>query len=79
VACAGSLVREEPQARARLTQALIDAAMFTSQNPDKAAKSFQPYAPRQRRSPTWRGMVRYHTHHHHPSATSSSASSSLMA
>ena len=29
-----------------LTQAVLDAAMFTSQNPDKAAASFQPYAPK---------------------------------
>ena len=42
----GSLVREEPQVARALTQALLDAAMFTSQNPDKAAKSFQPYAPK---------------------------------
>ena len=29
-----------------LTQALLDAAMFTSQNPEMAAQSFQPYAPK---------------------------------
>jgi NitT/TauT family transport system substrate-binding protein len=38
----GSLIRGEPQVARALTQALLDAAMFTSQNPDKAAKSFQP-------------------------------------
>jgi NitT/TauT family transport system substrate-binding protein len=36
----GSLVREDPQAARALTQALLDAAMFTSQNPQEAAKSF---------------------------------------
>jgi NitT/TauT family transport system substrate-binding protein len=39
-------VREEPQVARAITQALLDAAMFTSQNPDKAAASFQPYAPK---------------------------------
>lgn len=42
----GSLIREEPQVARAVTRALLDAAMFTSQNPDKAAKSFQPYAPK---------------------------------
>src|SRR5450755_2915428 len=42
----GSLVREEPLVARAITQALLDAAMFTSQNPDKAAASFQPYAPK---------------------------------
>jgi NitT/TauT family transport system substrate-binding protein len=62
----GSLVREEPQVARAVTQALLDAAMFTSQNPDKAAKSFQPYAPKTATLADLEGMVRYHTHHHHP-------------
>jgi len=62
----GSLVREEPQVARAITQALLDAAMFTSQNPDKAAKSFQPYAPKTATLADLEGMVRYHTHHHHP-------------
>jgi len=62
----GSLVREEPQVARAVTQALLDAAMFTSQNPDKAAKSFQPYAPKAATLADLEGMVRYHTHHHHP-------------
>ena len=49
-----------------LTQALLDAAMFTSQNPDKAAKSFQPYAPKTATLADLEAMARYHTHHHHP-------------
>ena len=48
------------------TQALLDAAMFTSQNPDKAAKSFQPYAPKAATLADLEAMARYHTHHHHP-------------
>ena len=40
--------------------------MFSSQNPDKAAKSFQPYAPKAATLADIEGMVRYHTHHHHP-------------
>jgi NitT/TauT family transport system substrate-binding protein len=62
----GSLVREEPQLARAVTQALLDAAMFTSQNPEQAAKSFQPYAPKAATLADIEGMVRYHTHHHHP-------------
>ena len=62
----GSLVREEPQVARAITQALLDAAMFTSQNPDKAAVSFQPYAPKTASLEDLQAMVRYHTHHHHP-------------
>jgi NitT/TauT family transport system substrate-binding protein len=62
----GSLVREEPQVARAITQALLDAAMFTSQNPEHAAKSFQPYAPKSATLADLEGMVRYHTHHHHP-------------
>ncbi|MCS3765540.1 MULTISPECIES: ABC transporter substrate-binding protein [Bradyrhizobium] len=62
----GSLVREEPQVARAITQALLDAAKFTSQNPAVAAKSFQPYAPKAATLADIEGMVRYHTHHHHP-------------
>ena len=62
----GSLVREEPNVARAITQALLDAAMFTSQNPDKAAASFQPYAPKNASLADLQRMVRYHTHHHHP-------------
>jgi sulfonate transport system substrate-binding protein len=62
----GSLVRENPQVARALTQALLDAAMFTSQNPDKAAKSFAPYAPKTASLADLEAMARYHTHHHHP-------------
>jgi sulfonate transport system substrate-binding protein len=62
----GSLVREEPQVARAITQALLDSAMFVSQNPEKAAKSFQPYAPKAASLADLEGMVRYHTHHHHP-------------
>jgi NitT/TauT family transport system substrate-binding protein len=62
----GSLVREEPQVARAITQALLDAAMFTSENPEKAAQSFQPYAPKSASIGDLQGMVRYHTHRHHP-------------
>jgi NitT/TauT family transport system substrate-binding protein len=62
----GSLVREEPLVARAITQALLDAAMFTAQNPDKAAAAFQPYAPRNASPEDLKAMVRYHTHHHHP-------------
>jgi NitT/TauT family transport system substrate-binding protein len=62
----GSLVREEPEVARAITQALLDAAMFTSQNPEHAAASFQPYAPKTASLGDLQAMVRYHTHHHHP-------------
>lgn len=63
----GSLVRDEPAVGRALTQALLDAAAFTAHNPTEAAKSFQPYAPKQATLADLEGMARYHTHHHHPS------------
>lgn len=62
----GSLVREDPLVARAVVQALQDAAMFITQNPDKAAVSFQPYAPKAATLDDLQGMVRYHTHHHHP-------------
>lgn len=62
----GSLIRQEPLVARALTQALLDAAMFASQNPDKAAASFQPYAPKAASVEDLQAMVKYHTHHHHP-------------
>ncbi|WP_441241764.1 ABC transporter substrate-binding protein [Tardiphaga sp. 768_D3_N2_1] len=62
----GSLLRDDPLVARGLTQALLDAAMFVSQNPEKAAKSFQPYAPKNATVEDLLGMVKYHTHHHHP-------------
>jgi NitT/TauT family transport system substrate-binding protein len=62
----GSLVRNDPQVARALTQALLDAAMFTAQNPKEAAASFKPYAPKAASLEDLEGMVRYHTHHHHP-------------
>jgi NitT/TauT family transport system substrate-binding protein len=62
----GSLVREEPLVARAVTQALLDAAMFSAQNPDQAAASFQPYAPKSASLEDLQAMVRYHTHRHHP-------------
>jgi NitT/TauT family transport system substrate-binding protein len=62
----GSLVREEPLVARAVTQALLDAAMFSAQNPDQAAASFQPYAPKTASLDDLQAMVRYHTHRHHP-------------
>lgn len=62
----GSLVREEPLVARALTQGLLDAAMFSSQNPEKAAKTFLPYAPKNGTEEDLVALIRYHTHHHHP-------------
>lgn len=62
----GSLVREEPEVGRALTQAILDAAMFTAQNPEVAAAAFKPYAPKSATLEDLTAMARYHTHHHHP-------------
>jgi NitT/TauT family transport system substrate-binding protein len=62
----GSLIREEPQVARALTQGLLDAAMFSSQNPEKAAKSFLPYSPKGATEEDLQTLIRYHTHSHHP-------------
>jgi NitT/TauT family transport system substrate-binding protein len=62
----GSLLRDDPQVARALTQAILDAAMFAAQNPDKAALSFKPYAPKDATEADLQAMIRYHTHHHHP-------------
>lgn len=62
----GSLVRDEPLVARAVTQAILDAAMFIVQNPDVAAKSFQPYSPKDASFDDLRALVGYHTHHHHP-------------
>lgn len=62
----GSLVRNEPLVARAVTQALLDSAMFASQNPGEAAKSFQPYAPKTATLDDLEALARYHTHHHHP-------------
>jgi NitT/TauT family transport system substrate-binding protein len=62
----GSLIREEAQVARALTQSLLDAAMFTSQNPEKAAKSFLPYAPKGATEEDLQTLIKYHTHSHHP-------------
>src|SRR6201996_5556038 len=62
----GSLVREDPLVARAFVQALLDAAIFIPQNADKAAVSFQPYAPKAATLEDLQGMVRNHTHHHHP-------------
>jgi NitT/TauT family transport system substrate-binding protein len=62
----GSLLREEPLVARALTQALLDAAMFSSQNPEKAAKSFVPYSPKGATEEDLQALIRYHTHSHHP-------------
>jgi NitT/TauT family transport system substrate-binding protein len=62
----GSLVRDEPLVARAVTQAILDAAMFTAQNPELAAKAFSPYAPKDATFDDLRSLVGYHTHHHHP-------------
>jgi len=57
----GSLVGDEPQVARAIAQALLDSAMFIAQKPNQAAKSFQPYAPKNASLADLEAMVRYHT------------------
>jgi NitT/TauT family transport system substrate-binding protein len=66
VGARGSLIRDEPQVARALTQALLDAADFSAKNPEKAAKSFLPYAPKIVTEEDLVALIRYHTHDHHP-------------
>lgn len=61
-----SLIRSEPLVARALTQALLDAAEFSAKNPEKAAKSFLPYAPKIVTEEDLVELIRYHTHDHHP-------------
>jgi NitT/TauT family transport system substrate-binding protein len=65
----GSLIRDEPQVARAVTQAVLDAAMFTAQHRDLGAKAFQPYAPKEATFEDLKALVEYHTHHHHPTGT----------
>ena len=62
----GSLIRGEPLVARAIAQALIDAAHFTAENPEQAAKSFLPYATKAATEEDLVALVRYHTHAHHP-------------
>lgn len=62
----GSLLRDEPQVARAVTQALLDAAEYSAKNPEQAAKSFLPYAPRIVTEDDLQQLIRYHTHDHHP-------------
>ncbi|MCD0415759.1 ABC transporter substrate-binding protein [Rubrivivax sp. JA1024] len=62
----GSLIRDEPLVARAVTQALLDAAEFSANNPEQATKSFLPYAPKIVTEDDVRALIKYHTHHHHP-------------
>jgi NitT/TauT family transport system substrate-binding protein len=61
----GSLIREDPRVARAITLGLLDATMWTSQNPQEAAKVFAPYAANASVEDIT-SMIQYHTHHHHP-------------
>lgn len=62
----GSLVREEKQVAAALTQALLEGQEWVAVNPDGAAQVFAPYA----KAPVDQlaAMLKSHTHHDNPLA-----------
>ncbi|MBI5132686.1 MAG: ABC transporter substrate-binding protein [Rhodopseudomonas palustris] len=66
VGARASLIRDEPLVARALTQGLLDAAQFCAKNPEKAAKSFLPFAPKTVTEEDLVELIRYHTHDHHP-------------
>jgi NitT/TauT family transport system substrate-binding protein len=60
----GKLVRDDRNAAAALTQALLEAQDFVVQQPDEAAAIFSKFSP----APVAQlaAMLRSHTHQHHP-------------
>lgn len=61
----GSLIRDDKQAAAAITEALLEAQQFVFADPDGAAAIFAPYAP-QAKPEQLAAMLRSHTHDHHP-------------
>jgi NitT/TauT family transport system substrate-binding protein len=61
----GSLIRDDRDAAAALTEAILEAQEFVTANPDEAAAIFAPYSP-VAKSDQLAAMLRSHTHNHHP-------------
>lgn len=61
----GSLIRDDRQAAAAVTEAILEAQTLVSENPNEAAAIFAPYAP-SAKPEQLAAMLRSHTHGHHP-------------
>jgi NitT/TauT family transport system substrate-binding protein len=61
----GSLIRDDKPAAAAVTEAILEAQTFVSENPEESAAIFAPYAPSANVAQLT-AMLRSHTHGHHP-------------
>jgi NitT/TauT family transport system substrate-binding protein len=61
----GSLIRDDREAAAAITEAILEAQEFVTANPDEAAAIFAPYSPVAKPGQL-AAMLRSHTHNHHP-------------
>jgi NitT/TauT family transport system substrate-binding protein len=61
----GGLIRDDRPAAAALTEAIIEAQEFVSENPEETARIFAPYSPIAKPDQL-AAMLRSHTHGHHP-------------
>ncbi len=61
----GSLMRDNREAAAAITEAILEAQEFVAANPDEAAAIFAPYSP-VAKPDQLAAMLRSHTHNHHP-------------
>ncbi|MEQ4619231.1 MAG: ABC transporter substrate-binding protein [Corticimicrobacter sp.] len=60
----GKLVREDPDAAAAITRAVIDAQRWTAANPDESARIFAPHIPSKVPAERVAAILRSHTHGH---------------
>ncbi|VFR18581.1 ABC-type nitrate/sulfonate/bicarbonate transport systems, periplasmic components [plant metagenome] len=60
----GKLVRNDPDAAAAITRAVIDAQRWTAANPDESARIFAPHIPSKVPAERVAAILRSHTHGH---------------
>jgi len=60
----GKLVRNDPQAAAAISRAVIEAQRWTASNPDESARIFAPFIPSKVPATRVAAMLRSHTHDH---------------
>lgn len=60
----GKLVRDDPEAAAAISRAVIDAQRWTASNPDESARIFAPHIPQKVPAERVAAILRSHTHGH---------------
>lgn len=60
----GKLVRNDPDAAAAISRAIVDAQRWTASNPDESARIFAPFIPSKVPAERVAAILRSHTHDH---------------